>query len=509
MKLFKYSTFIFSCTFVFTTGLEAQDPCIPENDPIADIILTQDFSENWDPNNPNEGTIEEYRPSSGEVDNLLIDGFDAFWVFQNNGQFPNDPTTANPADTGPAVIKTYPIQMYQQEGTFFRRARIQGYTSLSSEWGPTYLNGTAFLVRQSSDVTVEEIRADKVWDGLRSSHSVNTTYRNCWISNIRDDSVENDHLGSLTLENILFENAFVGISMRPSSNDTTSDGTGNLVSLENVHIYLTPYWYNDEQTNATATIFKTSATHVMPQVLIKDCVFGWEVDPTVNNPSNITNILDDIHPDSGNNIALWMSLDPVPDWFYDENVLPDYLFADKLIGQEAINFAENDKVSFKDQWLVDCRPMLDQDYPEEDCEMNVDLSPEIILSDNSINGISAIDVSISISELAGCDTSGEIVLYMNKDARININWDPALLNSNGLTLSNTEWNFDNSNPNYYIWTSSNLINANSTQNIGFVTNLNEAALDGQTKLTVNLLQNSGGDTEILNNVHSVSINFSH
>jgi len=99
----------------------------------------------------------------------------------------------------------------------------------------------------------------------------------------------------------------------------------------------------------------------MPQMLIKNCVFGWEVDPTVNNPNNITNVLGNIHPDSGNNVALWMSFDPAPSWFYDENVLPSYLFTNKLIGQAAINFAENDKATFKAQWIADCKPLLDGD----------------------------------------------------------------------------------------------------------------------------------------------------
>ncbi|WP_452223758.1 T9SS type A sorting domain-containing protein [Lacinutrix chionoecetis] len=358
-RIFRLLTFL---TTVFISFISwSQTTCTPPNNPVADIVLTQDYSANWDANNPDSGSIQEYRPAPGAVDNMLIDGYDAFWVFQNNGQYPNDPTTANPANTGSAVTKTYPIQLYQQSGTTFRRARIKGYTSLTSEWGPSYLNGTAFLARQSNNITVEEIRADRVWDGLRSSNSEDTTFRNCWISNIRDDSVENDQLKSVTLENCLFENAFVGISMRPVSGDTTSDGTGKQVTMDNVHIYLTPYWYTDAKPHDTATIFKTSSSYTMPKMLITNCVFGWEVNPTVNNPQNITNVLGDIDPNSGNNVALWMSLEPVPSWFYDENVLPSSLFTTKLTGQAAINFADNDKAAFKAQWISDCRPLLDGD----------------------------------------------------------------------------------------------------------------------------------------------------
>jgi len=357
----KHSILLTFILLIANQNIIAQGDCTPPSNPPADIVLTQDYSVNWDSNNPTLGSIEEYRPASGSVDNMIIDGYNAFWIFQNNGQYPNDPTTENPSDTGAAITKTYPIQLYQQNGTFFRRARIKGYTSLTSEWGPTYLNGSAFLVRQSTNVTVEDIRADRVWDALRSSRSENTTFKNCWMSRIRDDSVENDHLKSVTLVNILFEDAFVGISMRPVSGDATSDGTGHLVTLDNVHLYLSPYWYNTNQTNATATIFKTSSSHVMPQVLIMNSVFGWEIDPTVNNPSNITNVMGNVHPNSGNNTALWMSLDPPPSWFYDEAVLPSAVFTNKIIGQAAINFAANDKEAFKAQWISDCRPILEGD----------------------------------------------------------------------------------------------------------------------------------------------------
>ena len=331
---------------------------LPSGYPTADIVLTQDYGSNWNPDNPNVGSIEEYRPAPGTVDSAVIDGTQAFWVFQNNGQYPRDPTVADPADRGSALRQTYPIQLYQQNGTFFRGASIQGYISLTSAWEPTYLNGTGFLVRQSHDVTVENVRADRVWDAVRSSRSDNTTFRNCWLSRIRDDAVENDHLRSLTLENILFEDSFVGISMRPVRGDTTSSGAGNLVTMDGVHLYLSPYWYDATRTHDTGQLFKTSGDYVMPKMLIKNCVFGWEVDPAVHKPDNITHILADVHPESGNNTALWMSLEPVPDWFYDEAVLPAALFTHKLVGQAAIDFADSDKAAFKTQWIAADRPTI-------------------------------------------------------------------------------------------------------------------------------------------------------
>jgi len=143
------------------------------------------------------------------------------------------------------------------------------------------------------------------------------------------------------------------------------------------------------------------------------------------------------------------------------------------------------------------------------CLVGCELTPEIILSNNTTNGVSSIQVSISILEISGSDTSGEIVLYMNKDNKLSLNWDPGLINSNGLVLSNANWSFDNSNPNYYLWTSSVTLAGNSLQSIGFTINLNPDNLDGQTELTVNLLKDSGGDTESLNNSDSAVINFTH
>jgi len=145
----------------------------------------------------------------------------------------------------------------------------------------------------------------------------------------------------------------------------------------------------------------------------------------------------------------------------------------------------------------------------EEMEDACDLSPSILLSNNNIEGVSSFEASISISELAGFDSDGEITMYMNKDPHLALSWDPNMLFSNGLSLSNSNWNFDNSNPNYYIWTSTSVILANGTQTIGFIGEFDSGALDGNTGLTVNLLTESGGDLVDLNNAKSVIINFTH
>jgi len=137
------------------------------------------------------------------------------------------------------------------------------------------------------------------------------------------------------------------------------------------------------------------------------------------------------------------------------------------------------------------------------------LTPEIVLSNNTLNGISSVDISIQIAETANCDTSDDIIVYMNKDAKLNLSWDPNLDLINGLSLNNIDWNFINSNPDYYIWTSTNSILANSTQNIGFVATLDPAAVDGSMTLTVNLAKEVNGVNQVFDSSHSLSINFAH
>src|SRR5262249_42883267 len=86
--------------------------------------------------------------------------------------------------------------------------------------------GVAF----ASPTSVEGVRIDDVTDGLRPRGVGPFVIRAAWLSYVRDDCVENDHLEGGLIDDVLFDGCYVALSERPSP-DSTLDGHENLVTI--------------------------------------------------------------------------------------------------------------------------------------------------------------------------------------------------------------------------------------------------------------------------------------
>ena len=74
-------------------------------------------------------------------------------------------------------------------------------------------------VEDTPQATIEDWRIDRAWDGIRvDGNSNGFTIDNVWLSDMRDDAVENDHHLGGTIRDSLFDGVFSGIS-------TTATGT--------------------------------------------------------------------------------------------------------------------------------------------------------------------------------------------------------------------------------------------------------------------------------------------
>ena len=115
------------------------------------------------------------------------------------------------------------------------------------------------------------------WDAVRVSwDSSDFLIENVWVTNARDDAVENDRLQSGTIRDSLFDGVFGGISVDPSSSSPV-DGHNETVKLDGVLIRLKPFLYEGEMTHKS--FIKTdSATNgtVTPHLSMVNCVFALE-----------------------------------------------------------------------------------------------------------------------------------------------------------------------------------------------------------------------------------------
>ena len=85
---------------------------------------------------------------------------------------------------------------------------------------------------ENAGVTVENVRIDDVADGIRPVAGP-FVIRGTWLSYIRDDCVENDHVQPGLIDDSLFDGCYVGISERPSLAIITSgyDGRNDLLTV--------------------------------------------------------------------------------------------------------------------------------------------------------------------------------------------------------------------------------------------------------------------------------------
>jgi hypothetical protein len=79
------------------------------------------------------------------------------------------------------------------------------------------------------------VRIDNMTDGIRPRNGGTFTVRSAWLSYVRDDCIENDHLQDGLVDDSLFDGCYVAFSARPSQEniDAGYDGSGSVWTIQN------------------------------------------------------------------------------------------------------------------------------------------------------------------------------------------------------------------------------------------------------------------------------------
>ncbi len=162
----------------------------------------------------------------------VIDASDGIWTLANTGDTQN---------RYPFLVSDWQSDLIILGGT------IVGEVSLTDDWSDAYINSAAVMVRDSGNVTIGDWRLSGVWDGIRlAGDSGNFTIRDVWISEARDDAVENDIGLSGTISNSLFDGVFSGISLGSAN---SGDNSGNVVTIDGLLIRMESYLYKGRETH--------------------------------------------------------------------------------------------------------------------------------------------------------------------------------------------------------------------------------------------------------------------
>lgn len=289
--------------------------------------------------------------------------------------------SANPAlDTGPCSYtgaQARPTQRYPLgnpsdvnpalgiPNVVLRGGRIVGNISLTLDGFVNasvggYCNSAALDLKNVNPANthpiIDSMRIDRVWDAIRFNKEpcytpdtagtptgCNRVIRDTWVSNARDDAVEDD-LGyaGMSILNSLFDGVFSLVSMAPGG--TIHNHASEFILIDNTLIRMQGWPYGELQPDGITRIvkpyhiapFKTGvdATRLkMPKIEMHDSVINASV-YIPNNTSNIATgthwayffrqvgketamvngVLSDVFVPTrcSNNVFLWTSDDPLP-----------------------------------------------------------------------------------------------------------------------------------------------------------------------------------------------------
>lgn len=194
-----------------------------------------------------------YRYNGGDA--ISIDATAATWIVANTGTQTNlYPFLVDNASTG--------IEIFG--------ATVIGEVSQTADWIDAYINSAAIMVRDTQGASLYDMRITEAWDAIRiAGRSDGFEISNVWVSDTRDDAVENDDASSGVIRNSLFDGVFSGISL---GNKNTPDSTNEVVEIDNVLLRMESYLYKGQMTHGSP--FKMQSTS--PMLRITDSVIAIE-----------------------------------------------------------------------------------------------------------------------------------------------------------------------------------------------------------------------------------------
>lgn len=130
------------------------------------------------------------------------------------------------------------------------------------------------------------------------------------------------------------------------------------------------------------------------------------------------------------------------------------------------------------------------------------VNPGVIHSPTSVTAI------IDVIETKKVATSGVITVFLLKNTSfVDFKFDPTATSIGGNAVQNANWSLDSiTNPNFYIFTSTNSIAGGALSTIGLTGSFTSQAT-GKFSLSLSIVKGSGGEVNSFNNTASTAVSF--
>ena len=218
-----------------------------------------------------------------------------------------------PAFGGPTVIDArgatwtqvdaWPVSITGSGSVCIDGGSIVGTYALSTVWDVFHHTGGFSIANPNS--TIENVSVHNYGDAINIRDGAsNWRVRGAHTTLIHDDCLQDDYLNAGVISDSLFDGCYVGISTRASSNNTTSDGHTNTLTLESSLLRLAPM----------PTVYKGTApghggffkwdndAHRSPKLALHNNVF--RVDQTPNHGS--LGLPDGYQVECSGNTIVWL-----------------------------------------------------------------------------------------------------------------------------------------------------------------------------------------------------------
>ena len=136
-----------------------------------------------------------------------------------------------------------------------------------------------------------------------------------------------------------------------------------------------------------------------------------------------------------------------------------------------------------------------------------DLSPLLYARPTLVNGQSPVTVVVDVSELNSIATNGSFTVRVTKDPILNLNFDASLSSLDGRAVQNSVWRFSDSDPDYYILTTSQPIAPGDQLSFGLSGTLRAGASTGVLTVSATVLPNTLVEGRLNNNVDADKVEY--
>ena len=117
------------------------------------------------------------------------------------------------------------------------------------------------------------------------------------------------------------------------------------------------------------------------------------------------------------------------------------------------------------------------------------------------------NIVIDVAEVNSAPSSGTIVIKISKDSQLGISFNASLTTVEGRAVQNSQWLFNDTDPDYYILTTSQPIAAGEQLSVGLQSGLNSNGTTGLLTVSATLVGGSGGEIKVTNNTDADKVEY--